>query len=49
MFAFLRGTVARKALDHVELDVGGVGYLVWVSEQVQRKLVVNQETVLLTH
>ena len=49
MFAFLRGTVARKALDHVELDVGGVGYLVWVSEQVQRKLVVNQETTLLTH
>jgi len=49
MFAFLRGTVARKALDHVELDVGGVGYLVWVSEQVQRKLVVNQEITLLTH
>ena len=49
MFAFLRGTVARKALDHVELDVGGVGYEVWVSEQVQRKLVVNQETTLLTH
>ena len=49
MFAFLRGTVARKALDHVELDVGGVGYLVWVSEQVQRKLVVNQEALLLTH
>ena len=49
MFAFLRGTVARKALDHVELDVGGVGYEVWVSEQVLRKLVVNQETMLLTH
>ena len=49
MFAFLRGTVARKALDHIELDVGGVGYEVCVPEPVHRKLVVNQDATLLTH
>ena len=49
MFAFLRGTVARKAPDHIELDVNGVGYEVWVPESVHRKLVVNQETTLQTY
>ena len=49
MFAFLRGTVARKGLDHIELDVNGVGYEVWVPESVYRRLVVDQETTLLTY
>lgn len=49
MFSFLRGTVARKALEHVELDVNGVGYEVWVPDTVYRKLVVNQEATLLTY
>ena len=49
MFAFLRGSVARKAADHIELDVNGVGYEVSVPESVYRKLVVDQETTLLTH
>jgi len=49
MFAFLRGIVARKAVDHVELDVGGVGYELWVPIPVHGKLVVNQEATLLTH
>lgn len=49
MFAFLRGTVARKAVDHIELDVGGVGYQVWVPAPVQRKLAVHGEVTLLTH
>ena len=49
MFAFLRGTVARKAAEHVELDVNGVGYEVHVPESVSRKLVVDGAAVLLTH
>lgn len=49
MFAFLRGTIARKAAGFVELDVHGVGYEVWVPESVYRKLVVNQDATLLTH
>ncbi|NIA12935.1 MAG: Holliday junction branch migration protein RuvA [Nitrospiraceae bacterium] len=49
MYAFLRGAVARKALDHVELDVNGVGYEVSVPESVYRKLGVNQEAMLLTY
>ena len=49
MFAFLRGTVARKAVEHLELDVNGVGYEVLVPDSTQRKLVVGQETTLLTY
>lgn len=49
MFAFLRGSIARKALDHIELDVGGVGYEVWVPDSVHRKLAPNQEATLLTY
>lgn len=49
MFAFLRGTVARKTVDHVELDVGGVGYEVWVPDSVHRRLVPDQTVSLLTY
>ena len=49
MFAFLRGAVARKAVEHLELDVNGVGYEVLVPDSTQRKLVVGQETTLLTY
>jgi Holliday junction DNA helicase RuvA len=49
MFAFLRGTIVRKALDHVELDVGGVGYEVFVPEPVRRRLVTDQTATLLTY
>jgi len=49
MFAFLRGTVARKAQGYIELDVNGVGYEAWVPESVYRKLVVDQETILRTY
>jgi holliday junction DNA helicase RuvA len=49
MFAFLRGTVAFKGLDHIALDVQGVGYAVVVPETVFRKLVPNQEATLLTY
>ncbi len=49
MFAFLRGTVARKTLDHVELDVAGVGYEVYVPDGVHRKLIVDGSATLLTH
>lgn len=49
MFAFLRGTVALKSLDHIALDVGGAGYEIAVPEPVYRKLVVHQEATLLTY
>lgn len=49
MFAFLRGTVARKAQGYIELDVNGVGYEVWVADSVYRKLAVNQEAMLQTY
>ena len=49
MFAFLRGTVARKGAGFVELDVHGVGYEVYVPETVYRRLIVNQDATLLTH
>jgi Holliday junction DNA helicase RuvA len=49
MFAFLRGIVARKATEYIELDVNDVGYDVWVPDSVHRKLVVNQEATLLTY
>lgn len=49
MFAFLRGTVAIKSLDHIALDVGGAGYEIAVPEGVYRKLAVHQEVTLLTY
>lgn len=49
MFAFLRGTVARKTTEHVELDVHGVGYEVLVPESALHKLSVDQDATLLTY
>ena len=49
MFAFLRGTVAFKALDHIALDVGGAGYKINVPDSVYLKLVPNQDVRLLTY
>lgn len=49
MFAFLRGTVAAKPRDHIALDVGGVGFAVYVPESTYRRLVVNQEALLHTY
>jgi len=49
MFAFLRGTVARKGMGYVELDVHGVGYEVFVADSVYRKLHVEQDATLLTY
>ncbi len=49
MFAFLRGTVARKALSHIELDVGGIGYEVAVPDSVHRRLHVDGPATLLTY
>jgi Holliday junction DNA helicase RuvA len=49
MFAFLRGTIARKGLGHVELDVNGVGYHVSVPDGVYRKLMVDVPATLLTY
>jgi holliday junction DNA helicase RuvA len=49
MFAFLRGTVARKTPKSIELDVNGVGYEVFVPVPVYAKLVTHGEAILLTH
>ena len=49
MFAFLRGSVAHKAVDHIALDVNGVGYKVFVPDTIHRKLVPHQEVTLLTY
>ncbi len=49
MFSFLRGSVAIKALDHIALDVNGVGYKVLVPESTYGKLVLHQEVTLLTY
>lgn len=49
MFAFLRGTVARKGVAEIALDVHGVGYAVAVPESIARRLVLNQEVTLLTY
>jgi Holliday junction DNA helicase RuvA len=49
MFAFLRGTVARKGSGVIDLDVNGVGYEVCVADSVSSKLVVNQEITLQTY
>ena len=49
MFAFLRGTVAMKGLQSIALDVGGVGYEVYVPDFVHEKLAMNREVTLLTY
>ncbi len=49
MFAFLRGAVAHKGVETIALDVGGVGYEVFVPDSVHRRLGPGQETTLLTY
>jgi Holliday junction DNA helicase RuvA len=49
MFAFLRGVVAAKPVGRVELDVGGVGYDVFVPDSVHRRVQVEGPATLLTH
>ncbi len=41
--------MARKTAAWIELDVGGVGYEVWVPASVQRKMTEGQDVILLTH
>lgn len=47
MIALLRGKVAQKDVEHVVLDVGGVGYAVYVTPQVMHGLVEGEEASLL--
>jgi len=49
MFAFLRGTVARKGIERVELDVNGIGYDVSVPDPVYRRLMTDATVTLLTY
>ncbi len=49
MFAFLRGVVAAKTLEHIHLDVNGVGYEVYVPDTVHRRLAPDQTVTMLTY
>jgi len=49
MFAFLRGVVAAKTLEHIHLDVNGVGYELRVPDSVHRRLTPDQTVTLLTY
>ena len=49
MFAFLRGVIATKSADHIELDVNGVGYEVFVPNSVHNRLHPDQTVTLLTY
>jgi len=49
MFAFLRGVVAAKTADHIELDVNGVGYEIFVPDTVHNRLHPDQPATLLTY
>jgi holliday junction DNA helicase RuvA len=46
---FLRGKVFRVGLGFAELDVGGVGYLVWLTESHALSLEPGKETFVYTH
>ncbi len=45
MIAFLRGRIAALGEDHVVLDVGGVGYLVYIATRTLQQLPRTGETV----
>ncbi len=49
MYAFLKGTVERKAADHIELNVNGVGYEIHVPNSVYARIAPNQGVTLLTY
>lgn len=49
MFAFLRGVVAAKTLDHIHLDVNGVGYEIHVPDSVHRRVTRDQTVTFLTY
>jgi Holliday junction DNA helicase RuvA len=46
---FLRGKVFRVGLGFAEIDVGGVGYLVWLTESHALSLEPGTETLVYTH
>ena len=49
MFAFLRGVVAAKTLEQIQLDVNGVGYELQVPDSVHRVVSPEQTVTLLTY
>jgi Holliday junction DNA helicase RuvA len=50
MISLLRGRIAERGLDHVILDVGGVGFRVGISLQTMAELpAVGGEATLLTY
>lgn len=49
MISFLSGTVSEKAARHAIIDVGGVGYRVFMTEDTLRQLKVGARAKLRTH
>lgn len=49
MIGYLHGTIIRSGDDHIVIDVSGVGYLVFVSEQILTKYPEKSETELFIH
>lgn len=47
MISFLRGTLSAKSLDHAVIDVGGVGFQVWISLTTYRELPREKEPLTL--
>src|SRR3989338_3587723 len=49
MISYLSGTIVEKDVRFVIIDVGGVGYRVFVTEDTLQKLKLNSDAKLLTH
>ncbi|GMW02515.1 MAG: Holliday junction ATP-dependent DNA helicase RuvA [Candidatus Hydrogenedentota bacterium] len=49
MYAYLRGTVTEKNIDHVVLEVGGVGYQVFAPDLVRQRLALQTTATLQTY
>ncbi|WP_027127729.1 Holliday junction branch migration protein RuvA [Fusobacterium perfoetens] len=44
MFEYLKGIISYKKLDYIALDVGGIGYKIFISLRTYEKLNTNSET-----
>ncbi|MBQ9364354.1 MAG: Holliday junction branch migration protein RuvA [Schwartzia sp.] len=49
MIGFLRGKVAHLLPEYCLIDVGGVGYIVYVSQSTRGRLSLNEDAMLFTH
>ena len=49
MIGFLRGTVTHLLPEYCLLDVGGVGYMVYIASSTRSRLRLHEEATLFTH